>query len=216
MLTLNLPSTDSRSLRVLCLGAHSDDIEIGCGGTLLRLLRQNSRVFVHWVVFSADERREREARASARAFLRRAKQSTVAVHHFRDGYFPFVGGEIKDCFEALKGLSPDVVFTHHCGDLHQDHRMIADLTWDTFRDHLILEYEIPKYDGDLGSPNVFVHLDKAVCARKLKYIVRHFQSQRAKRWFSAETFASLLRIRGIESNAPDDCAEAYYCRKICL
>ena len=216
MLTLKLPSNGSSPLRVLCLGAHSDDIEIGCGGTLLKLLHQNPNVLVHWVVFSADERRKREALASARAFLRRAKQWTVAVHHFRDGYFPFVGGEIKDCFETLKTFSPDVVFTHHCGDLHQDHRVIGDLAWDTFRDHLILEYEIPKYDGDLGSPNVFVHLDKTVCARKLGYIVRHFQSQQSNRWFSAETFASVLRIRGIESNAPDDYAEAYYCRKMCL
>ena len=217
MLTLKLARSGRDPLRVLCLGAHSDDIEIGCGGTLLKILQENANVVVRWVVFSADERREREALASARAFLRRARQRTVLVHHFRDGYFPFGGGEIKDCFETLKtAFSPDLIFTHHRQDLHQDHRVVGDLTWSTFRDHLILEYEIPKYDGDLGSPNVFVHLDKAVGTRKLGYIVRHFRSQHSNRWFSAETFASVLRIRGIESNAPDEFAEAYYCRKMCL
>jgi LmbE family N-acetylglucosaminyl deacetylase len=145
-----------RRLTVLCLGAHADDIEIGCGATVLWLLRTFPRSSVHWVVLSAPGARAREARASAARFLRGAQHRLVTVHDFRDGFFPEARTPIKEAFEALKPVSPDLILTHTEHDRHQDHRVVAELTWNTFRNHLILEYEVPKYDGDLGSPNVFV------------------------------------------------------------
>jgi len=202
-------------LRVLCLGAHSDDIEIGCGGTILRLLAQRHNVEVRWVVFAASPARRLEAERSAEMFLREAVKKEIIVRDFKESFFPYIGSEIKACFEELKcTISPDVVFTHFRDDLHQDHRLISELTWNTFRDHLILEYEIVKYDGGLGSPNVFVHLNEEVCARKIKYVMENFQSQRSHQWFTEETFRAILRLRGVESNAPEKYAEAFYCRKI--
>jgi LmbE family N-acetylglucosaminyl deacetylase len=204
-----------RALTILCLGAHSDDIEIGCGGTILRLTRELKDATFYWVVFSSDKRRAHEAEESANAFLQKARQKTVVVESFRDGFFPFIGGEIKEYFEKLKRqVTPDLVFTHYKSDLHQDHRLLADLTWNTFRDHSILEYEIPKYDGGLGSPNVFFRLDKYICAQKISYIQKHFRSQRENHWFNKETFQSLLVLRGVESNAPGRYAEAFYSRKM--
>jgi LmbE family N-acetylglucosaminyl deacetylase len=214
MLTCLLGSTKGKPLIVLCLGAHSDDIEIGCGGTILKLIEGHSDIVLHWVVFSSGEKRRREAEASAHAFLRGVRRQTVGIKKFRDGFFPYIGRDIKAYFEVLKRkVKPDVIFTHYRADLHQDHRMISELTWNTFRDHLILEYEIPKYDGDLGSPNLFVHLNEAICDRKIQYILKYFLSQHANQWFGGETFRSLLRLRGIESNAPGKYAEAFYCRK---
>ena len=211
------PRQPGASLRVLCLGAHSDDIEIGCAGTLLRLTAEERPVETTWVVFSADGEREREAQESARAVLAQAKSADVAIHRFRDGFFPAHGERLKECFEELKRrVAPDVIFSHYRHDLHQDHRLVAELTWNTFRDHLILEYEIPKYDGDFGSPNVFVHLDEARCRRKIDLLLTHFASQRDRRWFSEDLFRAVLRIRGMESNAPDGYAEAFYCRKLVL
>jgi LmbE family N-acetylglucosaminyl deacetylase len=200
---------------VLCLGAHSDDIEIGCGGSVLSLLAAGGQVDVRWVVFAADDEREREARASAALFLKGARLSEVAVRRFRNGYFPYVGDAIKDYFEELKaGAAPDVVFTHYREDRHQDHRVISDLTWNTFRNHVILEYEIPKYDGDLGSPNLFVPIDEAHCREKIRILQSSFTTQRDKHWFDEATFRAVMRLRGMESCAPSFHAEAFYARKI--
>src|SRR6266571_5840495 len=201
MMRFGLQKADGSAWRVLCLGAHCDDIEIGCGGTILKLTEGRRDVSVTWVVFSSSEEREREARMSASLFLAAACEQTVVVNRFRDGFFPYVGAPIKDHFEKLKEeISPDVVFTHYSRDCHQDHRLISELTWNTFRDHLIFEYEIPKYDGDFGSPNVFVPLAEATCRQKIEYLLAFFPSQAGKHWFSRELFMSLLRLRGMEGN----------------
>lgn len=215
MLKLGFCKQPEAEYRILCLGAHSDDIEIGCGGTILWLLETQKNAICHWVVFSADQQRAHEAHESAKVFLRHAKAKTIVIKNFRDGFFPYTGSELKEYFEQLKHeLSPDLILTHYRNDLHQDHRLIAELTWNTFRDHLVLEYEIPKYDGDFGSPNVFIHLDESLCYRKIQYILENFQSQRQRRWFEEGTFLSILRLRGLESNAPGNYAEAFYCRKM--
>jgi LmbE family N-acetylglucosaminyl deacetylase len=216
MLALNLPQNGTAPFKILCLGSHSDDIEIGCGGTILRLLSSNPNLEVVWVVFSSSKEREREARKSAELFLGHAKRKEVIVNDFRDGFFPFDGPKIKEFFEGLKRVSPDLILTHSRKDAHQDHRQIAELTWNTFRNHLILEYEIPKYDGDLGQPSVFVPLESDVCNRKVDYLMEAFESQRAKRWFQRDTFLALLRLRGMECNSPSGYAEAFYCRKLVL
>ena len=216
MLTLSLPQRGVSPFKILCFGAHSDDIEIGCGGTILRLLSSNPNCEVVWVVFSANEEREREARDSAELFLSKAKAKEIIVANFRDGFFPFDGPKIKEFFEGLKRVSPDMILTHRREDAHQDHRQVAELTWNTFRDHFILEYEIPKYDGDMGRPSVFVPLESDVCQRKVSNLMEAFQSQRSKRWFAGDTFLSLMRLRGMECNAPSGHAEAFYCRKLIL
>ena len=203
-----------RPLNVLCLGAHSDDIEIGCGGTLLKLAADRRDINVRWFVFGATGEREREAIESASLFLEGVKEKKVEVRQFRDSFFPYEGLHIKEVFEEIKrDFKPDLIFTHYRHDLHQDHRVISDFTWNTFRDHFILEYEIPKYDGDLGSPNVFVLLDDTMAARKVQVIMSAFQSQRKKHWFTEDTFLSILRIRGMESGSSGKYAEGYYCRK---
>jgi len=217
LLQLGLPGKRSLGLKVLCLGSHADDIEIGCGGTLLRLLEDYQRCRFYWVVFSAEGERSSEARKSAGYFLKRAFQSKVIVKEFRTSFFPFDGAQIKEYFEELKAdFEPDLIFTHYRNDLHQDHRLIAELTWNTFRNHLILEYEIPKFDGDLGNPNFFVRLNESFVGRKMNYILNCFQTQKSKHWFSEDTFRALLRLRGIESASPEKYAEAFYCRKIIL
>jgi LmbE family N-acetylglucosaminyl deacetylase len=204
-------------LRILCLGAHSDDIEIGCGGSLLELLDRGSLIEVEWVIFSADGKRASEAKRSARSFLSHARKSQVTIQRFRDGYFPYQGAAIKNVFEQLKTrVTPDLVFTHYRHDRHQDHRLISDLTWNTFRNHLVLEYEIPKYDGDLGAPNCFIPLSRRTCSRKLKHLHDAFGSQRQKDWFTPETFLGLMRLRGMECRAGEGYAEAFYGRKIVL
>jgi LmbE family N-acetylglucosaminyl deacetylase len=217
MLPLHLAAAPGSRPTILCLGAHGDDIEIGCGGTVLRLVEAHPDAAFHWVVFSGEAGRAEEAWVSAHAFLEKAAAKRVVVKSFRDSFFPFVGGEIKEYFEQLKQeVSPDVIFTHYRNDLHQDHRLIAELTWNTFRGPLILEYEIPKFDGDLGSPNLFVHLDEAIGRQKARLILDTFTSQRAKPWFSEETFLGLLALRGVESNAPARYAEGFYGRKLLL
>jgi LmbE family N-acetylglucosaminyl deacetylase len=204
-------------LKALILGAHSDDIELGCGGTVLRLAEDGHDLEIHWVVFAASPERRTEATSSANAFLAKVRKKEVIINDFKESFFPYVGSEIKGLFEDLKrAVSPDVVLTHFRHDLHQDHRLISELTWNTFRDHLILEYEIVKYDGDLGQPNVFVHLSEELIARKIKLLVDHFKSQLSHHWFTEETFRAILRLRGIESNAPDKYAEAFYGRKLVI
>jgi LmbE family N-acetylglucosaminyl deacetylase len=203
--------------RLLALGAHCDDIEIGCGGTILHLIERFPGLHVDWIVFSSSPAREQEARASAARFLAGCASSRVDVKQFRNGYFPFVGAEIKDYFEALKReLQPDLVLTHYKQDLHQDHRTLGELTWNTFRDHLIWEYEIPKYDGGLGSPNVFVPLYRTLAERKVNDTLLGFPSQASHPWFTADTFWGLMRLRGVECNAAEGLAEAFYARKVCL
>jgi len=214
MLSVSL-SEPTRAPRVLCLGAHSDDIEIGCGGTILRLIESHAEIEVRWVVLSGDERRAREARCAASLFLAGATKVNVTVRAFRDGFFPYIGDEIKEFFEELKAEpAPDVIFTHARADLHQDHRVVAELTWNTFRDHFILEYEIPKYDGGLGNPNFFVPIDERTRARKIEYLMRAFGSQRDKRWFTEETFSGLMRLRGVECASAVGCAEAFTAKKV--
>ena len=204
-------------LKALFLGAHSDDIELGCGGTILSLLEQGQELEVWWVVFAASPARRLEAERSAEMFLRGAVKKEIIVRDFKESFFPYIGSEIKACFEELKRtISPDVVFTHFRDDLHQDHRLISELTWNTFRDHLILEYEIIKYDGGLGSPNVFMHLSEEVCSKKIRYLLENFRSQRSHQWFTEDTFRAILRLRGVESNSPSKYAEGFYSRKIIL
>jgi LmbE family N-acetylglucosaminyl deacetylase len=211
-------ASNGRDLQhVLALGCHADDVEIGCGATLLALTRARPQAHVTLVVLSAEGRRADEARASAASFLASAASSEVIVHEFRDGFFPYVGDEVKEVFEGLKErLDPDVVFTHTRDDLHQDHRLVCELTWNTFRDHLILEYEIPKYDGDLGSPNVFVPVPVEAARDKARLTVEAFASQRPKDWFDEELFLGLMRVRGMEARSPSGYAEAFTCRKLSL
>jgi LmbE family N-acetylglucosaminyl deacetylase len=217
MVALDLGRWGRTPLRVLCLGAHPDDIEIGCGGLILNLLAAGRRVEIDWIVFSATAAREREAHRSAALFLRGAAGRRITIHRFRDGFFPYSGGDIKKTFEDLKSrIVPDIILTHYRDDRHQDHRLLSDLTWNTFRNHFILEYEIPKFDGDLGTPNCFVPLQRSACMRKVKYLNAAFGTQRDKHWFSADTFMSLMRLRGMECRAADGYAEAFYARKVVI
>ena len=204
--------------RVLAIGCHADDIEIGCGGTLLTLVGANPGLDVTWLVLSAGGDRGTEARSSAGAFLAGLDDPPrLLLEEFRDGFFPYLGGEVKDRFELLKGeVDPQLVLTHLGTDLHQDHRLVCELTWNTFRDHLILEYEIPKYDGDLASPNLYVPLAPEVARRKVELLLEHYASQRSKHWFSEDLFNGLMRIRGMEANSPTRLAEAFRCRKLVL
>ena len=216
MIALSLAGEDRRQLQILCLGCHSDDIEIGCGGAILRLAAQYPECAIHWVVLSAQGARAEEARRAAELFAGTRLQKPL-LKSFPDAFLPYVGGDVKAVFEELKSaVSPDLIFTHNGNDAHQDHRLVSELTWNTFRDHFILEYEIPKYDGDLGRPNVFFPLEPDVYQKKVRYIVDTFQSQRGKMWFEAETFLGLMRLRGMECNAPSGYAEAFYCRKMVL
>jgi LmbE family N-acetylglucosaminyl deacetylase len=203
--------------RVLCLGAHSDDIEIGIGGTLLKLAGQASDLEVWWVVFSASGPRAEEASRSADEFLSGVARKQVKIGSFRESYFPSEWSTIKEWFEEIKAkFDPDVVFTHYRDDRHQDHRVLSDLAWNTFRNHLILEYEILKYDGDLGHPNVFVPVSEQLCARKIALLMKHFKTQSSRHWFTSDTFEAMHRIRGIECVSPTGRAEAFYCRKMLL
>lgn len=214
MIKLSLPRKEP--LHVLCLGAHSDDIEIGCGGTVLSLKSTLPQVRFSWVVLSASGQRGAEAAKAAELFTAGCEKE-ILIQKYRDGFLPYHGAEVKDFFEEMKArVNPDLIFTHWRGDAHQDHRLISELTWNTFRDHLILEYEIPKYDGDMGQPGFFVPLDPAVLRKKIDYLMDTFQSQHTKRWFQEDTFRSLMRLRGMECNAPDGYAEAFHCRKMIL
>jgi LmbE family N-acetylglucosaminyl deacetylase len=216
MLRLEIPRRPKEPLRILCLGAHSDDIEIGCGGTLLHLLERGPAE-IDWVVFSGSPVRVREARASARGLAKGARNLRVATRRFRDGFFPSQTTRIKEEFERLKRRpSPDIVFCPWRGDAHQDHRLLSELAGNTFRDHLVLEYEIPKYDGDLGTPNLYVPLAEKTSRRKVEHLMHAFPSQAGNKWFDSDAFWAILRLRGIESNSPSRFAEGFYCRKAVL
>lgn len=211
MISLDFP----RLKKVLCLGAHSDDIEIGCGGTLLKLARERPDLDVRWVVFSAGGRRTLEAQRSARQFIGGLKRKKIVVKRFRTSFFPAQNEQIKGYFETLKQtFQPDLILTHYRDDRHQDHRVLSDLAWNTFRSHLILEYEIPKYDGDLGTPNAFVPLSDDISQQKVRLLMRHFQTQSNKHWFTEDLFYALMRLRGMECGVRR--AEAFHCRKIVL
>jgi LmbE family N-acetylglucosaminyl deacetylase len=217
LLRLTIPPDGRESFRLLCLGAHSDDIEIGCGGTILRIAAEVPDLVVRWIVFSGDEQRGNEARNSAAAVLEHVSQKQIEVLGFRDGYFPSQSADIKDYFENVKrNFDPSLILTHWQNDAHQDHRLLAELTFNTFRNHLVFEYEIPKYDGDLSNPNLFVPLTRAQLQRKIDTISHHFVSQRGRNWFVDETFVAMARLRGIGCNAPEGVAEAFYARKIVL
>jgi len=206
-----------RLKRVLCVGAHSDDIEIGCGGTVLRMIERSKTIEFYWLVLSSNPTRAKEAERSANAFLGGARHKTVVVKSFRDGFLPYLGPPVKECFEELKKVfTPDVIFTHCRHDLHQDHRLVCELTWNTFRNHLILEYEIPKYDADLRLPNFFVPLSDRQARKKVNAVMRYFATQRNKQWFSEDLFYGLMRIRSIEGASPTRHAEAFHCRKVLL
>lgn len=215
MLSLALTRNTNDPLNVLCLGAHCDDIEIGCGGTLLTLLSQHPRVNVYWQVFSSTPSRKNEAIAGAERFCANARNLEVNVLKFRDGYLPYEGAAVKESIEHTKSsFAPDIVFTHYRNDLHQDHRKVSELTWNTFRDHLILEYEVPKWDGDFGTPNVFFAIEQSVADKKIAALTEIYNSQNDKSWFTGDLFLSILRIRGMESNSRTKLAEAFYARKV--
>jgi LmbE family N-acetylglucosaminyl deacetylase len=212
VLPLSIQKPRGRSLRVLCLGAHSDDIEIGCGGTVLRLVAGGAKV--HWAVFSGDEQRAAEATRSARLFLGRNGSPNLTLHKFRDGFFPAAFAEIKESCESLASdFEPDVVLTHGRHDRHQDHRLLSDLAWNTFRRQVVLEYEIPKWDGDMEQPNCYIPLTETIARRKIKALMQLFGSQRSKDWFDDATFRGLMRLRGVECRAPSGYAEAFVSRK---
>lgn len=213
---LNLAGRGSVPINILCLGAHSDDIEIGCGATLLQFRKMFGKVSFTWVVFSASGMRGQEALKSAELFTAGSKREVV-LKELRDGFLPYNGGAVKEAFEELKSrVDPDLIFTHWAGDAHQDHRLISELTWNTFRNHTILEYEIPKYDGDLGRPNCFVPVEAPLYEEKIAYLLGAFESQRSKPWFQRETFLGLMRIRGMEANSQSGYAEAFYARKLVI
>jgi LmbE family N-acetylglucosaminyl deacetylase len=216
MIHLNLDAGKKGPLQILCLGCHSDDIEIGCGGAVLRLAEQYPDCEFHWVVFSAQGPRRAEAEQAAELFAGTRLKNRM-LKEFPDAFMPFVGAEVKAFFEELKrSVSPDLIFTHSRKDAHQDHRLIAELTWNSFRNHFILEYEIPKYDGDMGQPSVFVPLRKEQYEKKIAFLMEAFKTQQGKGWFEPETFLSLMRLRGMECNAESGYAEAFYCRKLMI
>jgi LmbE family N-acetylglucosaminyl deacetylase len=217
MLPLQMGRPGAAPLRVLAIGAHPDDAEIGCGGTVLKLVDEGAISAICWVVLTGESARAEEARASAEALLEGAPEKQILQRDFPDGFLPYQGAEVKAFFEELKrDFSPDLILTHQRSDLHQDHRTACELTWNTFRDHFILEYEVPKYDGDMGQPNAFVPLDDDICRRKIDHLMTHFGTQVPKRWFKEDLFSGLMRLRGMECNSPTSYAEAFYSRKAVL
>jgi len=214
VIPLNLNKGKDAGLTVLCLGAHSDDIEIGCGGALLQLKKAFPNIRFHWVVFSAAGPRAEEAKRGAALFTAGC-EATVVLKMHKDGFLPYNGAQVKESFEEMKSLvNPDLIFTHWGSDAHQDHRLLSELTWNTFRNHFILEYEIPKYDGDMGRPNFFVPLAAPLHEHKIDHLFAAFATQSGKRWFDRETFRGLMRLRGMECNSPSGYAEGFYARKV--
>lgn len=217
MQRLTFEDRGNRAFNVLCLGAHCDDIEIGCGGLILRLVREIPQLCVRWVVFCSTEERKQEAEHCAGLFLGTTGEREVIIKGYRDGFLPYTAAAVKEFFEELKrGKSPDLVLTHYGDDAHQDHRLVSELTWNTWRDHFILEYEVPKYDGDLGRPNVFAPLSRTDCSSKSRFLSESYATQSSKHWFSEETFVALARVRGLECRAPEGLAEAFYARKVVI
>ena len=214
---LKFAARTDRPPTILFLGAHCDDIEIGCGGTIMSLLDSVVDVNITWVVFSSNEQRKVEATRGANLFTNNGGALNLKILDFKDGYLPYHGEAVKEAFESIKAtVNPDLIFTHYRHDLHQDHRLVSELTWNTFRNHLILEYEIPKWDGDLGAPNSFVHLQQTTVDKKIQYLQQAYNSQQSKSWFTDDVFRSIMRIRGMESNSPSLLAEAFYSRKCVL
>ena len=214
MFPFRLCQPRGRPLNILCLGAHSDDLEIGCGGAMMEFLKRYKGTRVCWVVLSALDDRAKEAKLSAEALLRSAAEREVVLGKFTDSHFPSELRGVKAFFEQIKRFaSPDIILTHHLEDRHQDHRLTAELTWQTWRNHLILEYEIPKYDGDLGQPNLYIPLAKGTAARKVRHLLRHFATQKDRVWFRPDTFDAIMRLRGIECHAVSGMAEAFHVRK---
>jgi LmbE family N-acetylglucosaminyl deacetylase len=217
MLRLAPSPPNGRGLELLCLGAHSDDLEIGCSGTVLQWLDDLCIDRITWVVLSGSGDRACEAEHSARALLARRTDFSLKTQSFRDGYFPYTAAPIKDFFESLKTeVQPDIVLTHYREDRHQDHRLVSDLTYNTFRDQLVLEYEVMKRDGDIGQPNTYVAVDESNVDRKVEHLMSHFGSQRDRSWFSEDAFRGLMRLRGIEARSESGHAEAFYCRALVL
>jgi len=213
-LTLGKPGPE-RPLQVLCVGAHCDDIEIGCGGTIIELQKRYPHCLLHWLVLTSNETRRREALKSSRAFVHPSCRGETRICDLPDGLLPAHFAEVKTVFEqAKRTVEPDLILTHHAADLHQDHRLLSQVTWQTFRNHMIWEYEIPKYDGDLANPNLYVPLPTAVAQRKIALILQRFASQTSKSWFQAENLHSLMRIRGMEVRSVSGLAEAFHCRKL--
>jgi len=214
---LRFAAGSGRSPTILFVGAHCDDIEIGCGGTILRLCESIPDADIRWLILSSTETRRREATESANRFLGEKTRDAIRIEAFRDGYLPYLGAQVKDVFEEVKRqIAPDLIFTHYRHDRHQDHRLVSELTWNTWRNHLILEYEIPKYDGDLGQPNVFIPINAEQVKRKIEIVLECFRTQISKDWFDADTLSAILRLRGVESNAPERHAEAFYAHKLLL
>ena len=214
---LALNQGDGQPLRLLCLGAHCDDIEIGCGATVLRLLREHPGASVRWVVFTGSAPRRAEARTAAATLLAAAGDARVELHSYRESFLPQAWGAVKEEFERLKAdFDPHLILTHSTTDHHQDHRVVAELTWNTFRNHLVLEYEIPKYEGDIGNPNLFVPVASTDAESKVVTLMECFASQRSRPWFEPATFLGLMRLRGVGCNAPSGFAEAFTARKATL
>lgn len=210
---LGFKLANAQPINILCLGAHCDDIEIGAGGTLLKIFEEYQINSVKWVVFTSNETRKVEANTSATRFLEKIENKEILIYANRDGFLPFMAAEVKETFEKIKGeFVPDIIFTHYRNDRHQDHRLVSDLTWNTWRSHQILEYEIPKYDGDMGNPNLYVPLQEKHISLKNKILMESFESQVCKHWFDEDTFNALPRLRGIESASKY--AEAFYARKV--
>lgn len=204
---------NNKPLNILCLGAHCDDVEIGAGGTLLKMFDEYEINSVKWVVFASNDIRKKEATTSAKRFLEKVNNKDIRINSFQDGFLPFIASEIKQAFEMLKAeFTPDIIFTHYRNDRHQDHRHVSDLTWNTWRNHQVLEYEIPKYDGDLGIPNFYVPLDEKYIKQKNNILMEAYESQVSKHWFNEDIFNSIARIRGMES--ANNYAEAFFARKI--
>lgn len=215
MFPLNLAALHGRRLEVLCIGAHCDDIEIGCGGILLTLQQRHADCRIHWLVLTSIPTRRAEAVAAAQALVRPSARGEVRICELPDGLLPAHFAEVKRHFEDLKrDIEPDIVFTHHGRDLHQDHSLVSQVTWQTFRDHLIWEYEVPKYDADLAAPNVYVPLPAGVATQKADLVMRSFPSQAGKSWFSADNLLAVMRLRGLECRAESGFAEAFHCRKL--
>ena len=217
MQSLDLTKSQKGRLDVLCIGAHCDDIEIGCGGTLLALQRRYPGCRVHWLILTSVPARRSEALAAAQALVKPACRGETLVCDFPDGMLPGHLVQVKERFEAFKALiagGPDLILTHHGLDRHQDHSLVSQVTWQTFREHMIWEYEIPKYDGDLLTPNLYVPVSATAAARKVRVIVKAFASQRGKSWFTADNLLAMLRLRGLECRSPSGFAEGFHCRKL--